>query len=212
MQANALDRVREDLATINAAMGRELPFGTGDVRFYTALAATSGLFAISHTLGAQHGWQLLFAGLPVMLTFMAYLAYLARNSHHRASVELTRRKEYRKTLQILLPIVLAALVGRFWAARAGMSHLQFGGAILVVTGIIFATIGAYGPRPARYPRSYWFACAMPLIVCGLWIPFCTHSQALFAVSCMGAALFGTVGAVMQYHVRRQSARTSDGAD
>ncbi|MHC4092512.1 MAG: hypothetical protein ACYSVY_19945 [Planctomycetota bacterium] len=211
MQQNTLDRVREDLATMNAAMGG-LPFGSADVRAYVALAVASGVFAVSHALGADRGWPLFLSGLPVILAFMAYLGYLAVRSRRRSPVDITRRKEYRKTLLILLPVALAALAGRYWAARAGMSHLQFGGAILVVTGCVFAIIAMTSPWPARYPRSYWLAAGLPLIASGLWVPFCTRTQALSAAGCMAVALFGLLAIVMHYHLRRQDERVSNAAD
>lgn len=212
MQDNTLDRVREDLATMNAAMGKELPFGSADVRFYVAMAVASGVFAVSHALGAHYGWPLFLSALPVVLAFMAYLGYLAVKSRRRSPVDVTRRREYRKTLLILVPVALAALAARHWAARAGMSHLQFGGAMLVTTGCVFAIIAMTSPRPARYPRSYWLAAGLPLIAGGLWSPFCARTQALFAAGCVAVALFGLLATVMHYHLRRQDERVSDAPD
>jgi len=212
MQQNTLDRVREDLATMNAALGKELPFGAADVRFYVVTAVASGLFAVSHVLGVHGGWPLFLSGLPTLLAFTAYVGYVAAKSRRASTVDITRRKEYRKTLLILLPVIVASLGGRYWAARAGMSHLQFGGATLVVVGCGFAIIGLTGPRPARYPRSYWLTGALPLIAGGVWIPFCAFRQALSAAGWMAAALLGLLAIVLHYDLRRRDERVSDGAD
>lgn len=212
MQQYSLDRVREDLATMNAAVGKGLPFGPADVCLYVAIAAASGVFAVSHALGAHRGWPLFLSGLPVMLAVLAYLGHLAVKCRRRSPVDVTRRKEYRKTLLILPPVVLAALAGRHWAAHAGMSHLQFGGAILVVTGCVFAIIAMTSPWPARYPRSYWLAAGLPLIAGGLCAPFCTHTQALSVAGFMAVALFGLPAIAMHYHLRRQDERASNAAD
>ena len=212
MQQNTLDRVREDLATINAALGKEVPFGAAHVRFYMVLAVASGVFAVGHALGAQRGWPLFLSGLPVILAFMAYLGYLAAKSRRTSPVNLTRRKEYRTTLLIMVPIVLAALAGRYWAAYAGMSNLQFGGSFSVVVGCVFVTIAMTSPPMARYPRSYWLAAGFPLIAAGAWWPFCTQAQALFAAGCMGVALFGLLAVVMHSHLRRQDQRAANATD
>ncbi len=212
MQENTLDRVREDLATMNAAIGKELPFGSADVRFYVALAVASGVFAVSHALGANRGWPLFLAGLPVILAFMAYFGYLAVRSRRRSQVGVVRRKEYRNTLLVSLLVALAALAGKHWVARAGMSHIQFAGASLVVIGCVFVIIAMTNPWAARYPRSYWLFAGLPLIPSGLWIPFCTHTQALSAVGCMGAVMCGFLAIVMHYYLRQQDERMSDAAD
>jgi len=212
MQRNTLDRVREDLATMEAAIGKRLPFGSADVGFYVALAVGSGVFAVSHALGANRGWLLFLSALPVMLAFAAYVGYLAVRSRGRSPADATRRKEYRNTLLVLFGVMLAALAGKYWADRAGMSPLQFGGVLLVVTGSVFLIVAMAGPRPARCPRSYWLAGGVPLIAAGLWIPFCTHAQALSVAGCMGVALFGPLAIVMHCHLRRQDRRVSHAAD
>ncbi len=212
MRQNTLDRVREDLATINAAMGNGLPFGSADVRFHVALAGASGVFSVGHAVGAHRGWPLLLAGLPAMLAFVAYLGFMAVKSQRRSALNVARRKDYRTTLLILAPVALAAAAGRYWAARAGMSHLQFGGAILVVGGFVFAMMAATSPRAGGYPRSYWLGAGVPLIAAGVWLPFCTRTQGLFAVGCMATAAFGLLAIVMSYHLRREDQRECDGTD
>ena len=134
MQQNTLDRVREDLATMNAAMGKELPFGAADVRFYVALAVACGIFAVCHAMGAHRGWSLLLAELPGLLAGITYLCYLVARSRRRSPVGVVRQKEYRKWLLISPLLILAAVAGKYWFCRAGMSHLQYVGVITVVTG------------------------------------------------------------------------------
>ena len=210
MQENTLDRVREDLATMTAAMGRGLPFGATDVRFHAALAGASGVFAASHALGAQRGGSLLLAGLPAVLIFVAYLGYMAVKQ--RSLVNVTRRKDYRTTLLVLAPVAAAAAIGRYWAASAGMSHLQFGGALLVVMGCSLIIIAITSPRPAGHPRSYWLGAGAPLIAAGAWLPFCTRAQGVFAIGCMSTAAFGLLAGIMHYHVRRQDQGASHATD
>lgn len=212
MQENTLDRVRKDLATINAAMGKELPFGAAEVRLHIAIAVAFVVFGVSHALGAHRGWPLFLSGLPLILAFTACMGYYAVKARRRSTVNVTRRKAYRTELLIALPVVLAALAGKHWAARAGLSHLQFGGVLLAVIGCVYLIVTIISPRPAKHPRSFFLVVGLPMIVTGLWIPFCTHTQAVVAGCCMGAAILGLTAIVMHYHLCRQDERLSDAAD
>ena len=210
MQENTLDRVREDLATMNAAMGTALPFGAADVRFHVALAGARGVFAAGHALGAQRGASLLLAGLPAILILLAYLGYIA--VRQRSLVNVARRKDYRTTLLILAPVVAAAVLGVYWAASAGMSHLQFFGALFAGMGCSSIIIAITGPWPAGYPRSYWLGAGVPLIAAGVWLPFCTYTQSVFALGCTLTAVPGLMAGIMHYHLRRQDQGASHATD
>ena len=193
---------------MKAAMGG-LVYGSADVMFFVALSVASGIFAVSQALGAQSGWPLRLSVLPVILVVVAYLGYLAAKSRLNSDVNVTRRKEYRMSLITLLPVVLVVLALRHWADRAGMSYLQFGGAIGVVMGCSLVMIGVSQLRPSKYPRSYWLASGFPMIAGGLVYPFCTRAQGTIAVSCMATLFFGLLAIVMYRHLRQQSERAPD---
>ncbi len=207
MEQTSVERVREDLETMKAAICKELPFGAADVRFYAALAVASGVFAVGFALGADRGWPSFLSGLPAILVFAVYLGYLAVKSRRHSPVNSTRRNEYRTALLILAPIAAAALAGSYWATRAGMSYLQSSGALFVVAGFAFTSIAMTGPYPRRYPRSYWLVCGLPMIAAGVCLPFCTPTQARTAMGCMVVAMLGLMAIVMHYHVCRQDAVT-----
>ena len=140
------------------------------------------------------------------------MGYIAVKSSWNSEVNLTRRNEYRMALVTLLPVVLVTLAARHWAARAGISHLQFGGAIGVVMGFTIVMMGLTNVRPTRYPRSFYFAAGLPTIAAGLLYPFCSRTHGTIVVSCMGAVVFGLLAIVTHWHLRQQSERTTDAAD
>jgi len=210
MARNALERVREDLASMQAAIGGPA-FGAADVRFFAALSATAGIFAVCHALGAASGWPLWLSGAPAILACAAYMGYIALRSRPNADVNWTRRHEYRTTLVILLPVVAMALAMRHWSVRAGIAHLQFGGVLLVSVGIGVCVMGITNVRPARYPRAYLLAAGLPMVAAGLLCPFCTRTQGTILVSGLAAVMFGLEAIVVHYHLREQ-AEVTDAAD
>lgn len=193
---------------MNAAMGGPV-FGSADVRFLIALSIASGIFAVSHALGAHSGWPLWLSRLPAILVVIAYMGYIAVKSRWNSKVNMTRRNEYRTALLTLLPVVLVTLAARHWASRAGISQLQFGGAIGVVMGFTIVMMGLTNVRPTRYPRSLHFAAGLPTIAGGLLYPFCSRTHGTIVVSCMGVVVFGLVAMAMQHHLHREAERTSD---
>jgi len=196
---------------MKAAMGGP-EFESADVHFLIALLIASGIFAVSHALGAHSGWPLWLSKLPATLVVIAYMGYIAVKSRWNSKVNLTQRNEYRMAFLTLLPVVLVTLAARHWAARAGISHLQFGGAIGVVMGLTIVMMGLTNMRPTRYPRSFNFAAGLPMIAGGLLYPFCSRTQGTIVISCMGVVVFGLVAMAMQHHLHREAERTTDAAD
>ena len=211
MEQKSLGRVREDMATMKAAMGGPV-FGSADVRFLIALSITSGIFAVSHVLGAHSGWPLWLSRLPVILVGIAYMGYIGVKFRWNSKVNLTRRNEYHMAFLTLLPVVLVTLAARHWAARARISYLQFGDAIGVVVGFTIVMMGLTNMRPTRYPGSFNFATGLPTIVGCLLYPFYSRTQETVVVSCMGVVVFGLVTMAMQHHLHREAERTTDAAD
>jgi hypothetical protein len=202
MNAEQLSRVRNDLETVKAAMGG-LPYGPADVGFYVAGAIFAGIFAVSHAFGAQEGWPLAAALLPVSLVALAYAGHMALISGGRAQASGDRRQEYRRTL-VLVPVTLIVAVAfRKWAEMAGMNHLQFGGALALVAGLGLLAASFFNPAPRRYPRSTMWAVGVPLVAGGLVFPFCTDTQAITAVGAMGAAICALFAAALAFELRRQ---------
>jgi hypothetical protein len=197
-----LERLQNDLATVKLAMGG-LAYGPTDVRFFLAGAAAAGVFALSHFLGAQSGWPLALAALPVAAVATAYVCCLAASSVGKTSTTAENRREHRLSLVLSVVAAAAAIGAKRWAALAGMSHLQFGGALAVIAGAVFLIIGALNPAPHRHPRTMWWALGVPLIAAGLAVPFVTATQAITIVGALGAAIFALCAAALHVELRRQ---------
>ena len=185
MQDPTVDRIREDLEVVQKAMGGPA-YGTMDVRFLAAESLAAVILAVCLALGADTGWRLFLSGLPLIVVSLVYLGYFAAKSRQDSDVSVVRRTEYRTSLLIIVPVALVAVVARQWAFQAGMTHLQFGGAICVVMGSVFVLMSAINLTHRRYPRSMWYCLGIPLFLCGLIVPFCTKTQAWIAISIMGA--------------------------
>jgi hypothetical protein len=205
MNSEHLERVRNDLATVKSAMSG-LVFGPSDVWFYVAGAVAAGVFATCHALGAQSGWPLVAAMLPVVLVAVAYFGHMARHSGLVTRVGGDRGQEYRRTLILIPATLIVSVAARKWATMAGMTHLQFGGALAVVAGLGLLAASFFNPAPRKYPRSTFWAVGAPLVAGGLVFPFCTETQAITAVSVMGAAMCGLFAAALAFELRRRSER------
>ena len=96
---------------MKAAMGGPV-FGSADVRFLIALLIVSGIFVVSHALGAHSGWPLWLSRLPAILVVIAYMGYIAVKSRWNSKMNLTPRNEYHMAFLTLLPVVLVMLAAR----------------------------------------------------------------------------------------------------
>lgn len=201
MNSEHLERVRNDLATVKSAMSG-LVYGPSDVWFYVA----AGVFAACHALGAQAGWPLAAAMLPVVLVAAAYLGHMALNCSGRAQVSGDRSQEYRRALFLVPATLIVAVAARKWATTAGMNHPQFGGALAVVAGLGLLAASFFNPAQRKYPRSTFWAVGAPLVGGGLVFPFCTETQAITAVSVMGAVICALFAAALAFELRRQGER------
>lgn len=208
MQEESLDRVRDDLTTIRAAIGGPA-FGATDVAFFAGLSIACGVFSAAYFSGAQAGWPFWVSAAPAVVVFVGYLGFLTANSRRGSGVEAARRREYHTSLLVLLPVVIAAPGLRYWADQAGMTRLQLGGVICIVVGCAVVLFAVSQGATTRYPRSYYLAGGSPLIVCGLLFPFCSQAQAMMLVGAMGAAIFGLLAIAMHLHLRGKAEEATD---
>ena len=211
MHEHNLDRIRDDLKVMQQAMGGPA-YGPMDARFLVAESLAAVSLAICLWLGADTGWPLLLSGMPLIVVTLAYLGYFVAKSLPDSDVSVVRRKEYRTSLLIVAPVALVALVARQWAFQAGMTYLQFGGAICVVMGSAFVLLSATNSTHNRYPRWMWCCLGIPLVLCGLIIPFCTKTQAWISVSIMGAAAAASIAVLIHKDLAQRTNETSNAAD
>ena len=170
-----LDRIENDLATIQRAAGLELPFGREDV-WLNLLLGAGGIVALLWALaphGLPHHWGL----VPLLILTLVCCTRL-RNKYRRSTGRSPiRRREY--TIGFVLAVVLGglALVYRIWGARLGIPFPYVQGSAIFFLGLALLVPAIMDHRN----RIYLFALAAPVILCGLAIP-------VFSVS--GVVLFG----------------------
>ena len=191
MQDHRLDRIRNDLNVIHDALGGPT-YSAGDVRFLAAISLAAAALAIGIALGADAGWRLGLAGLPLMMIVVAYTTYAAIRSRNGSNASAVQRKEYRTSLLVIVPAAVAAYAAKKWAIHAGMSQLQFAGALAMVTGALLVLLSATNSTHRRYPKALWYCLGVPLIVCGLILPACSLVQAWIAVATMGSVIAGAL--------------------
>ena len=211
MQEPDLDRIREDLSAMQEVIG-DVGYGTIDARFFAGESFAAVILALCLALGADAGWPLFLSGLPLILVSVIHLGFVAAKSRDASDVSAAQRKDYRKSLLIIVPAALVALAARKWAFQAGMSYLQFGGAIGVVTGCAFVLMSATNSTHGRYPQWMWHCLGLPLIVCGLIVPFCTKTQAWITLSVTGAVVAALFAFLIHRDLVQEHNRTPHAAD
>jgi hypothetical protein len=173
-----LDRIENDLATIQRAAGLELPFGREDV-WLNLLLGAGGIVALFWALaphGLPHHWGL----VPLLILTLVYGTRL-RNKYRRSTGRSPiRRREY--TIGFVLAIVFGgfALVYRVWGARLGIPLAYVQGSVIFFMGMAFLVPAIMDHRS----RIYLVALSVPMILCGLAIP----AFAVSAVVLFGGAL------------------------
>ncbi len=187
MSNTSVDRVREDLAVIRQALGKQLPYGWKQVRdslilalVGTVIAAITGLTGIA-ALPAEPGSprNLLYGALvaaPILLLFFAGGSV----AYRRKAVHPLEWREMRKGLAAFA-VTLALFFGFLhWATSHGQPAAAFINAGVVFSGL-FWLVGSF--CDPRY-RHFWgwgvstllFGAAMPLgsyqtagIFAGCWL-------------------------------------------
>lgn len=167
-QARDLERLRSDLGVIRQAAGFEPPFGREEVWAHLVFAASGAVGTV---------WALLPTGLPaqwgaipLILVGVGYVTWMRTKYRRSSGRSPTRRREYTAEIVAMFVVGASALVYRFWAAELGISTTVAGGAVLFVFGL-----GMVVPVLRDRNRLPDLGVAVPLIACGLVIPFCSVS-------------------------------------
>jgi hypothetical protein len=211
MQNQSLDRIRNDLDVIHDALGGPT-YGPADVQFLAAISLAAAACAIGIALGADAGWRLGLAGLPLVVIGVAYATYSAIKSRNDSNATSIQRKEYRTSLLVIVPAAIAAYAAKEWAIHAGMSQLQFAGALAMVTGALLVVLSATNSTHRRYPTAMWYCVGVPLIVCGLILPACSLVQAWIAVATMGSVIAGALSWLYQRDLTQRNRGQSHAAN
>ncbi len=182
-----VDRVREDLAVMRQALGKQLPYGPKQVRdslilaiagaAIAAITALSGIAALPAVPGSPR--NLLYGAVivaPVMLLFFAGAAA----AYRRKATQPLQWRDMRRALVTTVLFIPAFFVILHWSAKNGQSVGTFINAGVIFSGLLWL-FGAFCDE--RY-RHYWgwgvstllFGAIMPLggyqtagIFTGCWL-------------------------------------------
>lgn len=186
MSSSELDRLQDDLRTIRAVTGIDLPFDRFDVRGTLIVACCAFLPAVVGMAGMESRWLLGAAAAPFVV---AVLSLVWRNyyaCHPRQACPHEKRKEYRVGLLVMIAC-LPLLVGfHHWATRAGAPAAVANGCVMMFLGLLLLIEGqsSSGRRSAVFP-------GIAAIIGGLMWPYCEYLQLWTLLwSCTGVALVG----------------------
>jgi hypothetical protein len=169
-----LERIQNDLATIQQAAGLELPFGREEVWLNLVLGA-GGIVALSWAL-VPHGFPDQWGLIPLLMVVLVYVARLRVKYRQGTGRSPLRRREY--TIGFVLALVLSGLLlaYRIWGARLGIPLPHVQGSAVFFLGLAFLV-----PAILDRNRIYLIALSVPVMLCGLAIPVSSVSAiVLFA--------------------------------
>lgn len=168
MEQSDLQRLKDDMAAIEQATGLGPPVGREDVWASLGIAG-GGLLAVAWAL-LPHGLPNQWGMIPVILLVAGYLIRMRVRYRRNTGRSPIRRREYTAGLIGMVVVGGLALVYRLWATKLGISLSIAGSAALFLLGMSLV-IAVLRDR-SRLPD---LGLAVPLMVCGLAIPFCSVS-------------------------------------
>ena len=188
-----VERMKADLGVLRQAAGLEPPFGREDVRAHLAVAASGAVALV---------WALLLTGLPaqwgavpLVLIVVGYVTWMRTKYRRRSGRSPMRRREYTSEIVGIFVLGAFALVYRLWAGKLGISTTIAGSAGMFVFGLAMLI-----PVLRDRNRLPDLGVAVPLMVCGLVIPFCAVSLwVVLGATFMIAGL--ATAALMAYHLK-----------
>ncbi len=206
MSSSELDRLQNDLKTIRAVTGDDLPFDRWDASFMLAVGCSMVLPAIVGAAGVQTRWVLLLAAAPFVAAVIIGLARNYRAAHPSKSCPHEKRKEYRLGVPIMLAVLPLLFGFRFWATSAGAPAAVANGCVMLFLGLLLIIEGLYnsGRRAAMLP-------GIAAIFGGLIWPYCEIFQFWTLLwSCFAVSLFGA--SVIMFRQLAVRVRPDDFAD
>ena len=163
-----LERLKADLGTLRQAAGLEPPFGREEIWAHLAVAA-SGAVALVWAL-LPTGWPAHWGTVPLILVCVGYVSWMRTKYRRGSGRSPARRREYTSEIVGMFVVGALALVYRLWAAKLGISTTIAGSAAFFVLGLALLI-----PVLRDRNRLPDLGVAVPLMVCGLVIPFCSIS-------------------------------------
>ncbi len=163
MSDNEVQRMKDDMAVIERAIGLSPSMGREEVWVNLALAG-GGLVALV--------WALLPTGLPaqwgmvpLILLAIGYLVRMRAKYRRSGGRSPTRRRAYTADLVGMVVVAGLAVIYRVWATKQGISLTLAGSAAFFIFGL--AMVLTVLRDQTRLPD---LGLAIPLMICGLVIP------------------------------------------
>ena len=203
-----IDRLRSDIATIRSAMDDTLPFTRTDIRFYWAITAAIGVCMAMELLGWSKGANRLLAMSPLLISFLAYLAYQWRKSRASSLTNPTVKKEYHFAI-IAAPLLLAGLMAmRKWGKSLSISEHTFNGIGTSMLGLIMITISFHGSfSTSTYHRFSLRYFGTITALTGFVIPYISPQSI-----CLAAYIYGFVALVPYIFWSRSLLKKQENSD
>jgi hypothetical protein len=192
MTERDLNRLREDLTTMQQAAQLGLPFGWADVWGSFGLGLWGGLLTVWVTLAPQAHPRLAWVLLGVVVAPVLWKGY-----GRRATQTPLRRREYRNNLIATLVGVPVLMGFLNWALRGGVP-LQWGCAIIAFVAGMFAIHQGLTDRT----RRYYLGIGLPSLLAGIALPLCTRpeDQLPIVVGVLMAALGLSTSAIQAWQL------------
>ena len=206
MSSSELDRLQNDLKTIRAVTGDDLPFDRWDASFMLAVGCSMVLPAIVGAAGVQTRWVLLLAAAPFVAAFITGLIRNYRMAHPSKPCPHEKRKECRIGNLVMFVCVLLLGGFRIWAKRSGAPPDVANGSVLFFLGLLLFIEGLYSST-----RRAWIPPGIAAIFGGLIWPYCEFFQFWTLLwSCFAVSLFGA--SVIMFRQLAVRVRPDDFAD
>ncbi len=186
MSTSDLDRLHQDLNTIRAVTGDQLPYERWDASWTLAVGCSAVLPAIVGSTGVQARWALLLAATPFLAAVIIGLVRNYRAAHPSKPCPHEKRREYRLGVPIMVIVVPLLFGFRYWAMSAGAPAAVANGSVMAFLGLLLIIDGLYdsGRRAAILP-------GIAAITGGcLWPYFDQYQFWTLLWSCVAVSLLG----------------------
>ncbi|MFC1782899.1 hypothetical protein ACFL02_04870 [Planctomycetota bacterium] len=184
MNTKDLERVKQDLDTIEQAAGIGLTYGKEDIWLNIVASACGLLIAVCSLI--SEGVSVIWSLLPFTLVGIAGLGYFRYKYRRSTGASPVRRREYGLAYNFVPVILVSAYM--IWMIYMGMSKYYVMSAGLFAIGMLYITFSL-----SVRTKMHYLGYGIPIIILSFMIPFFSKSWAIFAcgatitISCLAVA-------------------------
>jgi hypothetical protein len=211
MPSEPLHRVQEDLATVRAALGTELPYDRSHIAMYLAGTGLGVLLIVLALFGLEMYVRPVIGG-SVALMLLAWAVQVRYLRAHRDTAP-ARWRWGRKEGVASVPAILLLVGYVVWVATLARSRGEWGPRNAFMLGsAVFFFLGVAGCAwvVADFRRWHLLGASASLLFAGLLMPLCmTRSQfyLLLGVMCAGGGLASAL--LLSWQLRQHEASHAD---